>query len=235
MAASPLRRTSGPPQTPRHYDPSTSGTWDGQLSHPDIAEQLSPAGILEKPPENWPSIIERDGFADVATVTFDLTGPESAVLRRILFRSGSASQGCWESLPNIGRYLGFNERTVRRALARLLGLGLIHKVKAYHGDGKSNCYVPVLRIAHSGLSVHQTEGTEIVIHSESEDSEFQRSHDVGDSKMASTSVHSGHRVRNEQQSLCHVHYRVPRLRPALDDGRWPTPHGDPAGSAGIHL
>ena len=153
MAASPLRRTSGPTQTPRHYNPSTSGTWDGQLSHPDIAEQLSPAGILEKPPENWPSIIERDGFADVATVTFDLTGPESSVLRRILFRAGSASQGCWESLPNMGRYLGLNEKTVRRALARLLDLGLIHKVKAYHGDGKSNCYVPVLRISHSGLSV----------------------------------------------------------------------------------
>ena len=157
MAASPLRHTSGPPQTPRHYDPSTSGTWDGQLSHPDIAEQLSPAGILEKPPENWPSIIERDGFADVATVTFDLTGPESAVLRRILFRAGSASQGCWESLPNMGRYLGFSERTVRRSLARLLDLGLIHKVTAYHGSGNSNCYVPVMRIAHSGLSVQNNE------------------------------------------------------------------------------
>ena len=152
MAASPLRRTSVPPQSPRHYDPSTSGTWDGQLSHPDIAEQLSPAGILEKPSENWPSIIERDGFADVATVTFNLTGPESAVLRRILFRAGSASQGCWESLPNLGRYLGFNEKTIRRALARLLDLGLIHKVTAYHGSGSSNCYVPVLRIADSGLS-----------------------------------------------------------------------------------
>ena len=159
MAASPLRRTSGPTQTPRHYDPSTSGTWNGQLSHPDIAEQLSPAGILEKPPENWPSIIERDGFADVATVTFDLTGPESSVLRRILFRAGSASQGCWESLPNMGRYLGLNEKTVRRALARLLDLGLIHKVKAYHGDGKSNCYVPVLRISHSGQRV-QNDGNE---------------------------------------------------------------------------
>ena len=259
MAASPLRRTSGPPQTPRHYDPSTSGTWDGQLSNPDIAEQLSPAGILEKPPENWPSIIERDGFADVATVTFDLTGPESAVLRRILFRAGSASQGCWESLPNMGRYLGFNERTVRRSLARLLDLGLIHKVTAYHGSGNSNCYVPVMRIAHSGLSVqndekegsipdpdglhsglslhndadeglapgavdshsglsvqnsgneasildsvslhsglsvHQTEGTEILIDSESLDSEFQRSHDAGESKITSISVHSGQRVQN---------------------------------------
>ena len=153
MAASPSRRTSGRPQTSPHYDPSTSGTWDGQLPHPDVAGQLSPAGLLEKPPRDWPSIIERDGFADVATVTFNLTGPESAVFRRILFRAGAASQGCWESLPNMGRYLGFNERTVRRSLARLLDLGLIHKVKAYHGDGKSNCYVPVLRIAHSGLSV----------------------------------------------------------------------------------
>ena len=130
MAASPSRRTSGRPQTSPHYDPSTSGTWDGQLPHPDVAGQLSPAGLLEKPPRDWPSIIERDGFADLTTVTFNLTGPESAVLRRILFRAGSASQGCWESLPNMGRYLGFNERTVRRALARLLGLGLIHKVKA---------------------------------------------------------------------------------------------------------
>ena len=292
MAASPLRHTSGSPQTPRHYDPSTSGTWDGQLSHPDIAEQLSPAGILEKPPENWPSIIERDGFADVATVTFDLTGPESAVLRRILFRAGSASQGCWESLPNMGRYLGFNERTVRRSLAKLLDLGLIHKVTAYRGSGNSNCYVPVMRIAHSGLSVqnnenegsipdpeglhsglsvqndadeglapgsldshsglsvHQTEGTEILIDPESLDSKFQRSHDAGDSKVTSISVHSGqrvqngrgsfrihsgHRVRNEQQPLCHIHYRVPCLRPALDDGRRTAPDGDPAGSAGIHL
>ena len=260
MAASPLRRTSGSPQYPRHYNPSASGTWDGQLSNPDIAEQLSPAGILEKPPENWPSIIERDGFGDVATVAFDLTGPESAVLRRILFRAGSASQGCWESLPNMGRYLGFNERTVRRSLARLLDLGLIHKVTAYHGSGNSNCYVPVMRIAHSGLSVqnnenegsipdpeglhsglsvqndtdnglapgsldshsglsvqngeneasildslslhsglsvHQTEGTEILIDPESLDSEFQRSHDSGNSKITSISVHSGQRVQNE--------------------------------------
>ena len=209
---------SAPGSSPTsHYDTST-GYWDGQLAHPDIAGGLSPAGILEKPPENWPTIIERDGFADLATVTFDLTGPESAVLRRILFRAGSASQGCWESLPNMGRYLGINEKTVRRALARLLDLGLIHKVKAYHGDGKSNCYVPVLRLSHfglsaqneennasimdsvslhSGLSAHQTEGTEIVTASESIDSEFHGSQKVGDSKLTSASVHCGQRVQNE--------------------------------------
>ena len=199
MAASPLRRTSGPPQTPRHYDPSTSGTWDGQLSHPDIAEQLSPAGILEKPPENWPSIIERDGFADVATVTFDLTGPESAVLRRILFRAGSASQGCWESLPNMGRYLGFNERTVRRSLARLLDLGLIHKVTAYHGSGNSNCYVPVMRIAHYGLSVQNEENEGSIPDPEGLHSGLSVQNDA-DEGLAPGSVdsHSGLSVQNRE-------------------------------------
>ena len=218
MAASPSRRTSGRPQTSPHYDPSTSGTWDGQLPHPDVAGQLSPAGLLEKPPRDWPSIIERDGFADLATVTFNLTGPESAVLRRILFRAGSASQGCWESLPNLGRYLGFSERTVRRSLARLLEMGLLHKVTAYHGSGNSNCYIPVIRISHSGLSVqngeneasildsvslhsglsvHQTEGTDIVIDPKSLDPVLHESQDPGDSKTVSTSVHSGQKVQNE--------------------------------------
>ena len=218
MAASPLRRSSGPLQSPHHYDPSTSGTWDGQLSHPDIADQLSPAGILEKPPDTWPTIIQRDGFADVATVTFNLTGSESAVLRRVLFRAGSVSQGCWESLANMGRYLGYNERTVRRALERLLGLGLVHKVKAFHGDGKSNCYVPVLRIslfghnvqngeneasildimsAHSGHNVQQTERTDSVTNPEFPDPELQESQDAGDSKLILSSVHFGHYVQNE--------------------------------------
>ena len=217
MAASPLRRTSTRPQISPHYDPSNSGKWDGQLPNRDIADQLSPAGILEKRPEDWPTIIERDGFADLATVELELTGPESAVLRRILFRAGSASQGCWESLANIGRYLGLNEKTVRRALGRLMELGVVHKVKAYHGDGRSNCYVPVMRIGHFGLSAQNgendvsildseshhfglsaqlTERTEYVIDSESSDSALQESQESGDSEIASISVHFGQRVQN---------------------------------------
>ena len=58
--------------------------------------QLSVAGILELPADQWPTLIERDGFADLAGVTLNLSGPESAVFRRICFRAGSASQGCWE-------------------------------------------------------------------------------------------------------------------------------------------
>ena len=167
MAASPLRRTSTRPRISPHYDPSNSGKWDGQLPNRDIADQLSPAGILEKRPEDWPTIIERDGFADLATVELELTGPESAVLRRILFRAGSASQGCWESLANIGRYLGLNEKTVRRALGRLMELGVVHKVKAYHGDGRSNCYVPVMRIGHFGLSAQNGGNDASILDSES--------------------------------------------------------------------
>ena len=213
------RSSAAPPGSipTSHYNPST-GSWDGQLPNPGIADQLSPAGILEKPPDTWPTIIQRDGFADVATVTFNLTGSESAVLRRVLFRAGSVSQGCWESLANMGRYLGYNERTVRRALERLLGLGLVHKVKAFHGDGKSNCYVPVLRIphfghnvqngeneasildimsAHSGHNVQQTERTDSVTNPEFPDPELQESQDAGDSKLILSSVHFGHYVQNE--------------------------------------
>ena len=217
MVALPLRRTSGHPRNPAHYDSSDSGTWDGQLSHPGITDQLSPAGILEKRPEDWPTIIERDGFADLVTVELELTGPESAVLRRILFRAGSASQGCWESLANIGRYLGLNEKTVRRALGRLMELGVVHKVKAYHGAGRSNCYVPVMRIGHFGLSAQNgendvsildseshhfglsaqlTERTEYVTDSESLDSALQESQESDDSEIASTSVHFGQKVQN---------------------------------------
>ena len=56
---SPSSKRSRSPSAPgsssiSHYNPST-GSWDGQLPNPDITDQLSPAGLLEKPPENWPS------------------------------------------------------------------------------------------------------------------------------------------------------------------------------------
>ena len=219
MAASKHRSTPSVPgsSSKRHYNPET-GAWDGQLVQPDVVDQLSPAGILEKRPEDWPSIVERDSFADLATIEFGLAGPESSVFRRILFRAGPASQACWESQPNLGRYLGLGERTVRRALARLLELGLVHRVTAYHGSGSSNGYVPVMRIAHSGHSgrngeneasipatqaAHSghcgrlTEGTENVSDPESLNSDSLESPESGDSNLISTSVHSGQSGRNE--------------------------------------
>ena len=147
---SPKRRSSAAPlgSTPTsHYNPST-GAWDGQLPNPDITDQLSPAGLLEKLPENWPSIIERDAFVDLAAVTLNLSACQTAVFRRIAFRAGSASQGCWESQDNMARYLGYKRRAVQRALDHLQDLGLIHKVTAFYGSGKSNSYIPIFRLSH---------------------------------------------------------------------------------------
>ena len=121
-----------------HYDPN-NGKWDGQLPV---------AGILSQVPETWPSIIERDSFVDLAAVTLKLSACQTAVFRRIAFRAGSASQGCWESQDNIARYLGYKRRAVQRALDHLQDLGLIHRVGAFHGSGKSNTYVPIFRLSH---------------------------------------------------------------------------------------
>ena len=222
MAASKLRLASSAPgaTSKRHYNPET-GEWDGQLAHAEVVEQLPAAGILEKRPEDWPSIIERDGFADLVTSELGLAGPESSVFRRILFRAGPSSQACWESQPNLGRYLGLSERTVRRALARLVELGLVHRVTAYHGSGTSNGYVPVLRLthsgqpdrndenessipatlsAHSGHSVRLTEVTEYVSDPESLGSDSLESPSSDNPVLASTSVHSGHSGRNERSA-----------------------------------
>ena len=133
-------------------DDPENGKWDGQFPV---------AGLLSQLPENWPSIIERDGFVDVVTTIEGLSIPESAVLRRIAFRTGPASQGCWESLGSMARYLGGNERTIRRAINRLLDLGLIHKVQTgkFRGRGDTNAYIPILRAGHRyGLPVHNDTG-----------------------------------------------------------------------------
>ena len=130
--------TSTESSSQSHYDPST-GKWDGQLPV---------AGILSQVPENWPTIIERDSFVDVAAVTPELSACQTAVFRRICFRAGSASQGCFESQDSMGRYLGYKRRAIQRALDHLQDLGLIHKVTAFYGSGKSNSYIPIFRLSH---------------------------------------------------------------------------------------
>ena len=142
-------RTLGESPSHPHYNPAT-GQWDGQLPNPQVTDGLLPvAGILSQVPENWPSIIERDGFADVVGDLFNLSSTESAVFRRILFRSGSASQGCWESQENMARGLRLTSKTVRKALTRLLTDRLIHKIQVFHGGGKSDGYIPVTRVTES--------------------------------------------------------------------------------------
>ena len=135
----PRVRPSRTPSNP-HYDPSKKGNaWDGQLSA---------AGIIEIPQEQWPTIIERDSFVDVATATLKLDSTTSSVLRRVVFRSGPQTQACWESQESMGKYLGCSRRTIQRALQKLLDLDLIYQVNTFHGTGQSNCYVPRLRLSH---------------------------------------------------------------------------------------
>ena len=135
------RSSAAPPGSipTSHYDSSNGGKWDGQLPV---------AGILSQVPETWPSIIERDSFVDLAAVTLKLSACQTATFRRIAFRAGSASQGCFESQDNIARYLGYKRRAVQRALDHLQDLGLIHRVGAFHGSGKSNSYIPIFRLSH---------------------------------------------------------------------------------------
>ena len=140
---------ASPSHSPTSHYNSVTGSWDGQLPHPDIVDgELSVAGILEKPSETWPTIIERDSFVDVTAVTLQLSACQTAVFRRIAFRAGSASQGCWESQESIARYLGYKRRAIQRALDHLQELGLIHKTTAFYGSGKSNSYIPTFRISH---------------------------------------------------------------------------------------
>ena len=115
---------------------------------PDAGDYQAVAGILSQVPENWPTIIERDSFVDVAAVTLELSACQTAVFRRICFRAGSASQGCFESQDSMGRYLGYKRRAIQRALDHLQNLGLIHKVTAFYGSGKSNSYIPIFRLSH---------------------------------------------------------------------------------------
>ena len=137
---------SAPGSSPKsHYDPST-GSWDGQVPHPDLVHgELSPAGILEKPSESWPDVFKRDAWVDSVAGLYEVTQYEVVVLRRIMFRCGSGSQACWESQLSMAKYLKVGRRTIQRALASLLEMGMIHKVTFYRGDHAHNAYVPTFQ------------------------------------------------------------------------------------------
>ena len=106
-----------------------------------------PLASWKSPPRTGPAIIERDAFVDLAAVTLNLSACQTAVFRRIAFRAGSASQGCFESQDNMARYLGYKRRAIQMALHHLQDLGLIHRVGAFYGSGKSNTYVPIFRLS----------------------------------------------------------------------------------------
>ena len=145
-----------------HYDPST-GSWDGQVPHPDLVHgELSPAGILEKPSETWPDVFKRDAWVDSVAGLYEVTQYEVVVLRRIMFRCGSGSQACWESQLSMAKYLKVGRRTIQRALASLLEMGMIHKVTFYRGDNSHNAYVPTFECPPDHLRLSGANGPDLV-------------------------------------------------------------------------
>ena len=154
---------SAPGSSPNsHYDPST-GSWDGQVPHPDLVHgELSPAGILEKPSESWPDVFKRDAWVDSVAGLYEVTQYEVVVLRRIMFRCGSGSQACWESQLSMAKYLKVGRRTIQRALASLLEMGMIHKVTFYRGDNSHNAYVPTFNCPPDHLRLTGANGPDLV-------------------------------------------------------------------------
>ena len=165
----PSRRASTHTRTTGSKDLQTQGS---QLPNAELTVQLdrSTSNLVESTTDSprsygepgaaaaaeWPSIIERDGFVDLAADMLKLGPSETSVLRRIFFRAGPGTKVCYESQKSMARYLRIHEKTVRRALERLTELGLVSKVTQFHGQGRSNGYLPhttlmdKLPAAHSG-------------------------------------------------------------------------------------
>ena len=75
--------------------------------------------------EPWPSLLDRHDLADHLTIEHSLSRPESAVLRRILYRAGAESRQCTESQVHMAAKLGFDRKTINRAIIGLVKAKLI--------------------------------------------------------------------------------------------------------------
>ena len=129
-------------------DTTKSATGGHTPSPNDWDGQLPVAGLLSQIPDDWPSIFARLDWVNLVAQAFELTIQQTMVLIRIVRRSGSQSQACWESQDTMAREGRMHRTTVSKSLARLVKLGLIHKVTRYHGNGHSDAYVPTFRISH---------------------------------------------------------------------------------------
>ena len=117
------------------------------LSPADYRERrIDAEGALPAAATNWPSLIERDRWVDLAADTHKLTANQTSVLRRVCFRAGS-ERGCTESQGNMGKWLRVDRRTVQRCLDRLLDLGLLEQDGRKHESATGNAYIPNFLLA----------------------------------------------------------------------------------------
>ena len=166
-SSAPSRRASTHTPTPGSKDFQTNGS---QLPNAELTAQLGRSTSKSGEPTKdnprsygepgaaaaaeWPSIVERDGFVDLAADMLKLGPSETSVLRRIFFRAGPGTKVCYESQESMARYLRMHEKTVRRALDRLTELGLVSKVTQFHGQGRSNGYLPHMTLMDKLPSAH---------------------------------------------------------------------------------
>ena len=112
--------------------------------------------------ESWPDVFKRDAWVDSVAGLYEVTQYEVVVLRRIMFRCGSGSQACWESQLSMAKYLKVGRRTIQRALASLLEMGMIHKVTFYRGDNSHNAYIPTFECPPDHLRLTGANGPDLV-------------------------------------------------------------------------
>ena len=72
------------------------------------------------------SLLARQTWAYKMAIDFELSGVELAVLVRVSYRAGTP-RGCYESVNNLAIAIRHSRHPVQRALARLVGMGLLIK------------------------------------------------------------------------------------------------------------
>ena len=119
----------------RHYD-SETGAWDGQLAHPGIAELAQLAAPLddEDRDRSGGTPLDRWTWAIEATVFHNLSLAEGSVMNYLSFRAGPKKLFVWsESEENIAIGARTSRSSVRRAIKRLVSLGLIAILRSGKG------------------------------------------------------------------------------------------------------
>ena len=120
--------TAQPPHTRPQSVPVDAP--DRQLPMPDVAAETEPPDLTHLARHEW--------ALDCAE-QYDLTGPETYVLIHVAHRAGPKyGYRCFESQENIAARLRLGHRTVKRALGRLVKLGLLASQGSFAGP---NAYI----------------------------------------------------------------------------------------------
>ena len=121
----PLTNENGP-VVPRsalqgHYTTST-GEWDGQLPHSDIADRSNDPAQYQSP--NWPTLLERMLWTRAIIRAHHLPPPQATILNEIAFRDGRGL-GCTATIATIALDTGYSEKPIRLAIQAIEKKGIV--------------------------------------------------------------------------------------------------------------